>query len=327
MKTQNPWMGRMKGSAGSMTGCKVYDKNVMRAKAFEVSNPKTQSQQTERGFFALLIAAVATLSDAQLRTLYPQKPKTKSRRNMLTTQLSSAFSVDGTTKSLDFAEVLTIGNGPKTDAAMYHVTSVANETIKLEETAETLGLEAESQANFILVIFNATTSSIMMVNTAMSLVNQTVNLMEIGCSEGDEVYFFPSVEAKGEDVYLRGFGSFIIKTRAEKKGRQINKGGDIPPTPTIDLPEITSASCDIGEPGGNITIQFAAAVNENITVSKMYYIENEDIPLSYDFVFSEDRTEMSAKLAGLVYDNDECFIKYSTPSAQDVKRTFKVTVE
>jgi len=28
---------------------------------------------------------------------------------------------------------------------------------------------------------------------------------------------------KGENVYLRGFGSFIIKTRAEKKGRDISK--------------------------------------------------------------------------------------------------------
>ena len=27
----------------------------------------------------------------------------------------------------------------------------------------------------------------------------------------------------GESVYLRGFGSFIIKTRAEKKGRNISK--------------------------------------------------------------------------------------------------------
>jgi len=27
----------------------------------------------------------------------------------------------------------------------------------------------------------------------------------------------------GENVYLRGFGSFIIKTRAEKKGRNILK--------------------------------------------------------------------------------------------------------
>ena len=29
--------------------------------------------------------------------------------------------------------------------------------------------------------------------------------------------------AKGDNVYLRGFGSFIIKTRAEKTGRNISK--------------------------------------------------------------------------------------------------------
>ena len=34
----------------------------------------------------------------------------------------------------------------------------------------------------------------------------------------------------GEAVYLRGFGSFIIKTRAEKKGRNISKNI------TIDIP-------------------------------------------------------------------------------------------
>lgn len=28
---------------------------------------------------------------------------------------------------------------------------------------------------------------------------------------------------KGNDVYLRGFGSFVIKTRAEKVGRNISK--------------------------------------------------------------------------------------------------------
>jgi DNA-binding protein HU-beta len=29
--------------------------------------------------------------------------------------------------------------------------------------------------------------------------------------------------AEGENVYLRGFGSFIVKTRAEKTGRNISK--------------------------------------------------------------------------------------------------------
>jgi len=32
---------------------------------------------------------------------------------------------------------------------------------------------------------------------------------------------------KGENVYLRGFGSFIIKTRAEKTGRNILKNKSI----------------------------------------------------------------------------------------------------
>jgi DNA-binding protein HU-beta len=33
--------------------------------------------------------------------------------------------------------------------------------------------------------------------------------------------------AKGNNVYLRGFGSFIVKTRAEKTGRNISKNTTI----------------------------------------------------------------------------------------------------
>ena len=33
--------------------------------------------------------------------------------------------------------------------------------------------------------------------------------------------------AEGNDVFLRGFGSFIIKTRAEKTGRNISKNTTI----------------------------------------------------------------------------------------------------
>jgi len=32
---------------------------------------------------------------------------------------------------------------------------------------------------------------------------------------------------KGDNVYLRGFGSFIVKTRAEKTGRNISKNTTI----------------------------------------------------------------------------------------------------
>ncbi|MDY6106533.1 MAG: HU family DNA-binding protein, partial [Candidatus Limisoma sp.] len=33
--------------------------------------------------------------------------------------------------------------------------------------------------------------------------------------------------ANGENVYLRGFGSFIVKTRSEKTARNISKGTTI----------------------------------------------------------------------------------------------------
>ena len=33
--------------------------------------------------------------------------------------------------------------------------------------------------------------------------------------------------SKGENVYLRGFGSFIVKTRAEKTGRNISKNTSV----------------------------------------------------------------------------------------------------
>ena len=115
MKIQSPWMGRIKGSAGNMTGCKVYDKNVMRAKAFEVSNPNTQAQQTQRNYFALLINLIGTFTDEQLRTLFPQKPKAMSRRNALTKQLAVSNTTEGTTKSIDFADINTLGNAPEYD--------------------------------------------------------------------------------------------------------------------------------------------------------------------------------------------------------------------
>jgi DNA-binding protein HU-beta len=32
---------------------------------------------------------------------------------------------------------------------------------------------------------------------------------------------------KGENIYLRGFGTFLLKKRAEKKGRNITKGTSV----------------------------------------------------------------------------------------------------
>jgi hypothetical protein len=223
MKVQNPIIGRARGSAGGMTFCKNYDKNVARAKAFEVANPKTAAQTTQRNYFKQLSALVATVTDEQLRTLFGQKPKAMSRRNALSAQLAPANTTADNVKSIDFSKIGAIGNGVKIGVAMYHVASVVNQDYTLEETAETLCIPAGSSANLVMVIFNKTTNNIILANTSLSLADQDFNPTNYGCAVGDEIYFYPSVEIQGQNIQTRGFGSFIIKTRAEEKGRKVNK--------------------------------------------------------------------------------------------------------
>lgn len=114
MKTQNPWMGRARGSAGNMTSSKVYDKNVMRAKAFEVNNPNTTAQQTERNFFKEIQEIVSKITEEQLRSLFPTLPKNKSRRNALMSQLLALFVIRDSKKYFAKSKIETLGNGKKT---------------------------------------------------------------------------------------------------------------------------------------------------------------------------------------------------------------------
>ena len=52
--------------------------------------------------------------------------------------------------------------------------------------------------------------------------------------------------AKGESVYLRGFGSFIIKHRAEKTARNITKEVTIT-IPAHDIPAFKPSKAFVGQ--------------------------------------------------------------------------------
>jgi len=54
----------------------------------------------------------------------------------------------------------------------------------------------------------------------------------------------------GENVYLRGFGSFIIKERAEKTGRNISKNTTII-IPAHKIPAFKPAKTFVNEVKGN----------------------------------------------------------------------------
>lgn len=68
--------------------------------------------------------------------------------------------------------------------------------------------------------------------TKAEIVNNISNKLGLEKGETQKVveHFMDEVKTameSGENVYLRGFGSFIVKTRAAKTGRNISKGTSI----------------------------------------------------------------------------------------------------
>lgn len=154
-KVQNPVIGRSKGSAGGMTFSKGYGKNVMRAKVFEPNNPQTAAQMNQRRYFKTVSEQVASFTPAQLRVLFPNMPKGMGRRNALTRQFTEYYTDVNGQKTMNLAQLMTVGNAPTMD---FGTTTCAIATNKIN-----VGLDAAVKANtavmnyyFMAVIINDT---------------------------------------------------------------------------------------------------------------------------------------------------------------------------
>lgn len=148
------------------------------------------------------------------------------RRNMLTRQLAAAAVVVDDVKSVDLSLMEGIGNGERIDSPMLEclVSEIDGSLAIYAEAAAAEAIGKPAEANFIAVAYNVTKRKIGVFNTDVTDPSMGVSV-PVGnwAEEGDSVRFYLTYAAKGENVYLRGFGSFIIKTRAEKVGRKINK--------------------------------------------------------------------------------------------------------
>ena len=218
MKVQNPIIGRARGSAGGMTFCKNYDKNVARAKAFEVSNPKTQAQQTQRAFFAELTALCSDFSDDQLRFLFPSKPKSMSRRNSLSKQIAQSYEVNGTEKTIDYADIDTLGNAPVMDMGGTSVTFEHNYwNVEIDQIVK--ANQAFADNDFVVALVNVTKGAI-----SLTTENATVNsgylslLNPTDWNQTDIVHAIPLItNSKNGQIANVGFGTMSVTKRPARK--------------------------------------------------------------------------------------------------------------
>ena len=219
-------LGGFRGKVGTVIGASWNGISYMRGLAQSHKNPKTAAQLQQRAFFKELHGLVAQLSDEQLQSLFPSATRGMTRRNMLTRQLAAAAAVVDDVKSVDLSVMEGIGNGERINSPMLEsLVSDTNGVLDIyaePEAAEMIGKPAA--ANFIAVAYNLTQKKIGVFNTEITDPSMGVDV-PVGswAEEGDSVRFYLTYAASGENVYLRGFGSFIIKTRAEKVGRKINK--------------------------------------------------------------------------------------------------------
>ena len=219
-------LGGFRGTVGTVVGSSWNGIAYMKGKPQSVKNPKTDAQLQQRGFFRDLQQLVAQLSDEQLASLFPTVTRGMTRRNMFTRQLAAAAAVTDDVKAVDLAQLEGIGNGERIDSPMLEsmvtVTDGVLDIYAEAAAAEAIGKPAE--ANFIAVAYNITKHKIGVFNTDVTDPGMGVSV-PVGnwAEQGDTVRFYLTYATSGQNVYLRGFGSFIIKTRPEKVGRKIGK--------------------------------------------------------------------------------------------------------
>ena len=219
-------LGGFRGTVGTVVGSSWNGVAYMKGKPQSVRNPRTEDQVQQRNFFKDLQQLVAQLSDEQLASLFPAVTRGMTRRNMFTRQLAAAAAVTDDVKAVDLAQLEGIGNGERIDSPMLEsMVSVTDDVLDIyaeAAAAEAIGKPAE--ANFIAVAYNITKRRIGVFNTDVTDPSMGVSV-PVGnwAEQGDTVRFYLTYATSGENVYLRGFGSFIIKTRAEKVGRKVGK--------------------------------------------------------------------------------------------------------
>ena len=219
-------LGGFRGTVGTVVGSSWNGIAYMKGKPQSVKNPRSDAQVQQRTFFKEVQALVTQLTDEQLASLFPSVTRGMTRRNMLTRQLAAAAAVVDDVKTVDLSLMEGIGSGERIDSPMLEsMVTLTDDVLDIyaeAAAAESIGKPAE--ANFIAVAYNITQKKIGIFNTDVTDPSMGVSV-PVGnwAEQGDNVRFYLTYAASGENVYLRGFGSFIIKTRAEKVGRKVGK--------------------------------------------------------------------------------------------------------
>ena len=205
---------------GTVIGSSWNGISYMRGIAQSIKNPKTAGQQTQRTFFKEVRDLAGQFSNEQLNFLFPSTPKGMTRRNLLTQQIAAASVVDGDTKSVDLAELATVGNAPTADLpAVTLAADGANLAISWDGASDIRTAHAEEYPT--VFVANVTKKKVFLVNSTAALgASGSVSFNATLSAYGEATDTFSGfMLLNGSKIALVGFGTMGVTNRPARKNR------------------------------------------------------------------------------------------------------------
>ena len=222
-------LGGFKGKVGTVIGASWNGIAYMKGLPQSQKDPKTAAQMRQRTFFREVQNLVGQLTAEQQRFLIPETPQGMTRRNMLAKQLAEDPVVTDDSKTVDLANLKTIGDAPTADLPDVTVTADTVEgspVLKMQWDTDNDWRSTHGDEYPTIFVANVAQRKIFLVNStavvgASGEAGFTVPLAAYGEATDTFSGFMLST---GATTAPHGFGTIGVVTRPARRGRNPRTG-------------------------------------------------------------------------------------------------------
>ena len=206
-------LGGFKGKVGTVIGASWNGIAYMKGLPQSQKDPKTAAQMRQRTFFREVQNLVGQLTAEQQKFLIPETPQGMTRRNMLAKQLAEDPVVTEDSKTVDLANLKTIGDAPTADLPNVTVSADTLEgspVLKMQWDADNDWRSTHADEYPTIFVANVTQRKIF---------GFTVPLAAYGEASDTFSGFMLST---GRKFYLVGFGTLGVVNRPARPPKKNN---------------------------------------------------------------------------------------------------------
>ena len=220
-------LGGFKGKVGTVIGASWNGIAYMKGLPQSQKDPKSAAQMRQRTFFREVQNLVGQLTAEQQRFLIPETPQGMTRRNMLAKQLAEDPVVTDDSKTVDLANLKTIGDAPTADLPDVTVTADTLEgspVLKMQWDTENEWRSTHGDEYPTIFVATVTQRKIFLVNsTAVVGVSGEASFTVPLAAYGEATDTFSGfMLSTGRKIYLVGFGTLGVVNRPARPPKKNN---------------------------------------------------------------------------------------------------------